>query len=157
MAALVGRRRRSSERTGRNVRRQRNGVIVVAGLIERDGHFLVGQRKAGRRHGMKWEFPGGKVEPGESPQAALERELAEELAIAAKVGPEIVRYEHSYPGRRPILLIFYKVQSFSGEPVNRVFEEIRWQRREKLLELDFLDGDYDFIRRLLRGEFRGQM
>lgn len=139
------------------MRKQRNGVIVVAGLIERDGHVLVGQRRAGRRHGMKWEFPGGKVEPGESPRAALERELEEELAITAKIGPEIVRYEHAYPGRRPILLIFYKVEDFSGEPVNKVFEAIRWQRREELLELDFLDGDHDFIRRLLRGEFRGRM
>jgi len=139
------------------VRKRRDGVIVVAGLIERDGRVLIGQRKAGRRHGMKWEFPGGKVERGESPRAALERELEEELGISATIGPEIVRYEHAYPRRRPIMLIFYKVERFSGEPVNRVFEQIRWEPLEKLPEFDFLDGDHDFIRRLLRGEFRGRV
>ncbi len=102
---------------------------------------------------MKWEFPGGKVEPGETPRQALERELEEELAIQAVIGNEIVRYEYTYPRRNKILLIFYKVVRYEGIPINRVFEQIRWEERGKLRQYDFLDGDYDFIRRLTRGEF----
>jgi 8-oxo-dGTP diphosphatase len=127
--------------------------MVVAGLIERDGLVLIGQRKKGERHALRWEFPGGKVEAGESPRAALHRELSEELAIQATIGREIVRYEHRYPGRRAILLIFFRVRDFKGTPENRAFEEIRWERVEKLPEYDFLDGDHDFVRKLARGEF----
>lgn len=132
----------------------RSGLIVVAGIIEEGGLILIGQRKRGKRHGLKWEFPGGKVEPGETPRAALRRELTEELSIDATVGAEIVRYEHSYPRRKPILLIFYRVSRYEGTPVNVVFEQLRWETADRLREYDFLDGDLDFIRRLVRGEFR---
>ena len=128
-----------------------NGVIVAAGVIEQNGLILIGQRRREKRHGMKWEFPGGKVEPGETPRAALKRELEEELSIDAAVGREMVRYEFHYPRRRPILLIFYYVQRFDGTPVNVIFEQIRWERPEELRQYDFLDGDTDFIRRLTRG------
>jgi 8-oxo-dGTP diphosphatase len=127
-------------------------MIVVAAVIETEGRILVCQRKRGSRHELKWEFPGGKVESGEEPRAALARELREELAIEARIGPEIVRYEHSYPGRDPILLIFYHVMEFTGTPVNVVFESIEWSALSKLPSYDFLDGDVDFVRRLARGE-----
>lgn len=127
--------------------------MVVAGIIQDDDRILIGQRKRGGRHALKWEFPGGKVEQGETPQEALKRELWEELAIDATIGREMVRYEFSYHHRRPILLIFYKVLTYDGKPVNRVFEQIRWENLGKLRRYDFLDGDFDFIRRLTRGEF----
>ena len=93
------------------------------------------------------------MEPGETPRAALRRELTEELSINATVGAEIVRYEHRYPRRKPILLIFYRVSRYEGTPINIVFEQLRWEAAGKLPEYDFLDGDLDFIRRLMRGEF----
>jgi 8-oxo-dGTP diphosphatase len=127
--------------------------MVVAAVIERDGDILVCQRRQGDRHALKWEFPGGKVEPGETPRAALKRELVEELLLDAIIGPEIVRYEYRYPGRSRILLVFHRVNEFAGEPRNRIFEEIRWERRERLPEYDFLEGDRDFVRRLSGGEF----
>jgi len=129
-------------------------LMVVAGVIRRDGHILIGQRKQGSRHALKWEFPGGKVETGETPQTALKRELEEELSINATIGHEMSRYEHSHPRRRPVLLIFYQVPRFEGVPVNCVFEQIRWEKTEELQQYDFLDGDLDFVRRLVRGEFR---
>ncbi len=132
----------------------RIGVMVVAGVIENDGKILIGQRKRGSRHELKWEFPGGKVEPGELPRSALKRELSEELAINATIGREMVRYEYAYPRRKAILLIFYRVRRYQGTPVNCVFEEIRWEVPDQLSSYDFLDGDTDFIRRLLRGEFQ---
>jgi 8-oxo-dGTP diphosphatase len=132
---------------------RRRRIIVVAGVIERNGHVLIGQRKSGEKHALKWEFPGGKVERGETPAAALQRELEEELAIQAAVGPEIVRYEFQYPSRTPILLIFHRIRDYRGEPRNGVFEQIRWEALEKLPQYDFLDGDVDFVRRLARREF----
>jgi mutator protein MutT len=126
-------------------------MTVVAAVIERDGKILIGQRRLNDSHGGKWEFPGGKVESREKPREALARELWEELGIRATVGDEITRYEHQYPGRRPIHLIFFRVREFAGEPVNHVFERILWEAPAQFPQYDFLDGDIDFVRRLARG------
>jgi 8-oxo-dGTP diphosphatase len=121
-------------------------TTVVAAVIERDGRILIAQRKPTGQHPLKWEFPGGKVEPGEAPEAALVRELEEELAIQARVEREIARYEYQYPERAPILLIFYRVMEFSGEPKNLDFEQILWVPQERLSDYDFLEGDAEFLR-----------
>lgn len=131
----------------------RPSLLVVAAVIERDEKVLIGQRRATDRHALKWEFPGGKVEANESPKEALRRELREELGIEAQIGPEIVRYEFAYPKRAPILLIFHKVTDFEGEMRCEAFAQIRWEDRERLPQYDFLDGDYDFVRRLARRKF----
>jgi 8-oxo-dGTP diphosphatase len=123
-------------------------TTVVAAVIERDGQVLIGQRKASEWHALKWEFPGGKVEPGETPVAALRRELEEELDICAEVGPVITQYEYEYPGRPRIQLIFYAVANFEGIVENRAFEQIRWEKRELLPAYDFLEGDVSFVRGL---------
>jgi len=123
-------------------------TTVVAAVIERGGRILIGQRKNIGHHPLKWEFPGGKVEPGETPEAAAIRELEEELAIRARVDREIMRYQFQYPGRTPILLIFYRILDFEGEPENRDFEQIRWEVPERLGDYDFLEGDAEFIRSL---------
>ncbi len=121
---------------------------VVAAVIERDSMILICQRKAGQKHALKWEFPGGKVEPGETPAAAIRRELEEELGIRAQIGPEIAKYQYAYPGKDPIQLIFYRVTEFEGQLDNRVFERITWESRANLPEYDFLEGDTDFVRAL---------
>src|SRR5258708_3567069 len=124
---------------------------VVAAVIERDGRILIAQRRRGTSHEFKWEFPGGKVEAGEEPRAALVRELREELAIEATVGEEMAREDVAYPGRRPIELRFYRVTAFQGEPRNLDFEQIAWTRREDLEAYDFLEGDLPFVKVLVRG------
>ncbi len=121
-------------------------TTVVAAVIERNGRILICQRRRGQAHELKWEFPGGKLEPGESPEGALRRELREELAIEAVLDSEITRYEYAYPGRAAILLIFFRVTQFVGEPQNLVFERMEWEPRERLPEYDFLEGDLDFIK-----------
>jgi 8-oxo-dGTP diphosphatase len=126
--------------------------MVVAALIRREGKLLICQRHHNDRHGLKWEFPGGKVEHGETPRQALERELSEELGIQARIGPEIGRYEFQYPKRTPILLIFHLVTDYQGEIRNGVFEQMKWESALHLPGYDFLDGDLDFVRRLARGE-----
>ncbi|MFN7920790.1 MAG: (deoxy)nucleoside triphosphate pyrophosphohydrolase [Bryobacteraceae bacterium] len=125
-------------------------LTVVAAVIERDGKILICQRRKGASHELKWEFPGGKVEPHEHPRAALRRELEEELDIDASIGEEITRYEHTYPGKPPLQLIFLRVDRFRGEPRNKIFEDIRWERAARFPDYDFLDGDLDFVRRMAR-------
>ena len=121
-------------------------TTVVAAVIERDAHVLIAQRKRTAQHALKWEFPGGKVEPDETPEAAVVRELAEELGIGARSACEIMRYEYQYAGRSPILLVFFRVIEFSGEPRNLDFEQIVWAPRERLRDYDFLEGDTEFLR-----------
>jgi 8-oxo-dGTP diphosphatase len=122
--------------------------IVVAAVIEREGLVLIGQRRPGKWHGLKWEFPGGKVEPGETPAAALARELQEELGISAQIGGLIADYEYRYPERAAIRLIFFGVTGFTKQIQNREYQDLRWEMRERLPEYDFLEGDVDFVRAL---------
>lgn len=128
-------------------------LLVAAAVIHRDGQILVGQRRKESRHPYKWEFPGGKVEHGESPQQGLARELREELQIDAKIGAELARYEHDYPGGNCVHLLFFAVHEFAGEPAAREFEQICWIQPRALPSLDFLEGDLDFVKRLARGDF----
>ncbi len=128
-------------------------IRVAAALIVREGRILIGQRMKDDSHGLKWEFPGGKIERGESTPDALARELEEELGIQARIGREIVRYTWSYPKRATILLMFHLVTEFSGEPSSLAFERITWEAPDRLPVYDFLEGDVDFVRRLAAGEF----
>ena len=127
-------------------------IKVVAAVIERDGKILIGQRRKTDSHGLKWEFPGGKVERGESPAAALARELEEELGIQARIGREVGRHTHHYPKRATIQLTFYLVKEFGGEPQSIAFEAIVWVPPQSLIVYDFLAGDADFVNRLAAGE-----
>jgi len=123
-------------------------VTVVAAVIERAGRILIGQRKRSGRHPFKWEFPGGKVEPGEDSPTALARELREELGIDAVIGEQMDAYDVSY-GEGPLTrLEFYSVTEFNGEPRNLDFEQIQWVEQTRLAEFDFLEGDVRFIRKL---------
>ena len=99
-------------------------VEVVAAVMMRDGKILIGQRKRGGRHPLKWEFPGGKVEAGEDPRAALARELREELNVDAVIGEELDSYEVSYGDGFRLMLHFYRVTQFQGELRNLDFEQI---------------------------------
>lgn len=123
-------------------------IRVVAAVIERDGRILIGQRRRKGRHAFKWEFPGGKVEPGETPEEALRRELREELEIEAEIGDAIRLIRHQYPGRSPIEIIFFTVRQFTGDPQNLAFEQIEWTPRNSLPGYDFVEADIEFVRQL---------
>ena len=127
-------------------------LTVVAGLIQRHGALLICQRRRDAAFALQWEFPGGKLEAGESSAAALRRELQEELGIAADVGAELYRTQHDYPGVYSVKLIFHHVARFSGNPRNHAFEQIRWVALEELPAFDFLAGDAELIGLLNRGE-----
>ncbi len=118
---------------------------VVAAIIEREGRILVGQRRADQSHPLLWEFPGGKLEPGESPEQALARELEEELSIRGARGEELMRYEYAYPGKRPIGLIFFRVTGYEGTLRDRIYKETRWVMPEELPKFEFVAGDRKFL------------
>ena len=127
-------------------------VEVSAGLLTRNGAILACQRLPDGRHPGKWEFPGGKREPGESMEECLRRELREELGIEAEVDELVWQTEHAYPDGAPIALSFFAVRRFRGEPVNRAFAAIRWVHVAALAGLDFLQADRELVERLARGE-----
>lgn len=128
---------------------------VVAALIERDGKILACQRKRGQRFELLWEFPGGKIEPGESPEQALVRELREELGASATVGREIYRVSHIYAATNtPLEIVFFAVTLAEPEIHNLEFEKIEWRNPESLPQLNFLAADRELIAKLASGEIR---
>ncbi len=126
-------------------------TVVAAGLIRRSGRIFVCRRRADQLHPGKWEFPGGKVEQGESPSVALIRELREELSVEAADLRECLQYDFSYPGKQPIRLVFFAVGRYSGRIDPSQFAESRWEARDGLAELDFLEGDERIVRELTEG------
>jgi len=130
-------------------------IHVVAALIESDGKLLACQRRTGDSFELLWEFPGGKIKPGESPEAALARELLEELGVKARIGREVYRTLHQYSElREPIDLTFFTAQVDPAHVRNLVFERLEWRTPENLAELDFLPADSELVARLSSGELR---
>jgi 8-oxo-dGTP diphosphatase len=125
-------------------------LTVVAGLIQHANLLLICQRRRGGVFELKWEFPGGKVEPGETPVEGLCRELREELGIDADIGAERYRTRHHYSETHIVELIFYDVLAFRGTPQNHAFEQIRWADPLSLPTFDFLEGDAELIQLLSR-------
>lgn len=125
---------------------------VVAALILKDDQILACQRTRHQPMPLKWEFPGGKIEEGEQPRAALCRELEEELGIEATIGNEVARIVHVYPSGGAVELRFFEVQNYQGEVENRIFREIRWVNRSDLPALDFLEADRQLVRDLAAGK-----
>ena len=128
---------------------------VTAALIMRGEEFLICRRRADQFLPLKWEFAGGKIKDGEEPAAGLRRELREDLDLDAHIGPEVCRFSYAYPGQYPgrdrILLVFFQVTEFRGEPQNRQFAEIRWVPRHKLPKFDFLPADKELVEQIARG------
>lgn len=130
---------------------------VAVGVIARGNQLLACQRRSDARYPLKWEFPGGKIEPGESPSQALARELQEELDIRAAIGKEFFRQEWIYPDgvadpqKDGAFRVFYHfIHSFTGTPQNRVFEQIRWVSLAELQALDILEGNREAVAFLVK-------
>jgi 8-oxo-dGTP diphosphatase len=122
---------------------------VTAGIIEENGMVLIARRKPGKHMGGKWEFPGGKIEPGESPEESLARELDEELSIRAYVGKFLCTTIFEADGVSLELLV-YRVDRVEGTPALREHDEIRWVRPEQLTSFDLADSDRLVVEALYR-------
>ena len=125
---------------------------VVAALIVRGDEILCCQRTEHQALALKWEFPGGKIEAGETPLEALRRELDEELGIEADIGREVARILHTYQNGNSVNLHFFVVDRFENELQNRIFREVRWVKRSDLPALDFLDADKELVLQLAAGQ-----
>ena len=131
-------------------------LTVVAGLIEAEGKILVCQRRRGDTFELMWEFPGGKLQTGETAAEALARELREELGVEARVGEEVFRTRHRYAEMREELeLIFFAAAVERAAVRNIVFERMEWRAVETLEELNFLPADREFVGKLARREIAG--
>ena len=133
--------------------------LVVAALIVRGTaeagtgiEVLICQRKPDQPMSLKWEFPGGKIEPGESSEDALARELNEELGITATIGRRVARVRHKYRNGGAIDLQFFLVNDFDGQLENRIFNDMRWAPLGTLPGYDFLAADLGLIRDLSEGK-----
>jgi len=130
-------------------------LTVVAGLIEAEGKILVCQRRRGDTFELMWEFPGGKVQAGETAAEGLARELREELGAEALVGVEVFRTRHRYAEmREEIELIFFAASVEPAAIRNVVFENMEWRAPETLAELNFLPADREFVGKLGRREIQ---
>jgi len=125
---------------------------VVAALIVREDKVLICQRTKHQPLPLKWEFPGGKVEPGEQSQEALHRELEEELGILAEIGAEVASIQHTYGNGNAVELRFYLVERFAGEIQNRIFRDVRWVRKKELPSFDFLEADVALVKDIASGK-----
>jgi 8-oxo-dGTP diphosphatase len=132
-------------------RTPRPELTVAAALIVRDSKLLVCQRHRDDSHGLEWEFPGGKVEPGESPAQALLRELHEELGVDASIGKELFRTRHRYrDSQSEFQIIFFRADvDHSASLQNLVFEKFEWAEISALPQYDFLEADKELIRLLV--------
>jgi 8-oxo-dGTP diphosphatase len=128
-------------------RSKRPDLTVVAALIVRDAKILVCQRRRDDTHSLLWEFPGGKIEAGETPQQALLRELREELGVESIIGRELFRARHSYRESGPELqLIFFQAHVDKAAVLqNLVFEGFEWSEFSALPKYDFLRADQEFV------------
>lgn len=122
-------------------------IVVSAGIVSRDGKIMLCQRRPGDRMGLKWEFPGGKLESGESPQQALERELREELAIETRTGRIFDTHYEPMDGRG-LLLLFFRSELVSGEPQTIECNAIHWVEPTRLTEYDLAPADMEVAKRL---------
>ena len=128
-------------------------IRVAAALIEREGRLLICQRRRGDLFGLKWEFPGGKLRPGETPRAALARELREELGSTARIGRQVHRVRHRYKEfGEGVEVSFFAAHEMFPAPRNLAFERIAWARPGQLPRYDFLPADRALVARLARGE-----
>lgn len=121
-------------------------LIVAAAVAVRDGRILLCQRRPGVHNGLKWEFPGGKLEPGETPEAALARELREELGVEAEVGRVLDAVLHRYPDR-DVLLLFYACRIPRGEPSTLDCNAAAWVLPQALSGYDLAAADRAFAER----------
>jgi 8-oxo-dGTP diphosphatase len=127
-------------------------ILVVAALIQRDGRFLICQRRRDDTCGLKWEFPGGKVKLGETPEQALERELREELSAAASIGRLVYSAQHRYAGHaQEIKLLFFSASLDDAHMKNLAFEALAWEEPAALPQYDFLPADRELIELLACG------
>jgi 8-oxo-dGTP diphosphatase len=129
-------------------------ITVVAALIANaEGKLLICQRTALQPFPLCWEFPGGKIEPGEDLRAGLARELEEELGIKAAIGEAVTDFPYHYANGTSVHLHFFAISRYQGEISNRVFQQVQWVPASDLGKYDFLAADLKLVHDLSARRF----
>ena len=123
-------------------------IVVAAGLVVRDGRVLISRRPEGRHQGGKWEFPGGKIESGETPEECIVREIREELAVEVKAEKTLGVVEYDYPAFH-LTMHCLLCSVVSGDLKLLEHEDAKWVIGENLYSLDWLPADRLILDRLL--------
>ena len=124
-------------------------LVVAAAILDASGRVLIAERPAGKHMAGRWEFPGGKVAPGEAEPAALARELAEELGIEVLGARPMMRLTHRYPDR-DVELSMWLVERYRGEPQALDGQRLKWVPRAQLADEDILEADRPFVAALVQ-------
>ena len=127
-------------------------IRVVAAIIEQNGRVLICQRSSSGTFGGKWEFPGGKMRPSETPREALERELREELGVPSTIGGLAATARHRYAEMTDAVQVLFLRAALRRTPKNVASERMVWAPRPELRRYDFLTADRGVIAALVRGE-----
>lgn len=123
-------------------------IAVAVGLIfDSENKILIGQRTTPDAYEGKWEFPGGKIEPFESAEEALRRELWEEIGISVSHTVQFMTFEYDYPDRK-VLLYFRLVERYEGNPIAREQQNLQWVQLSRLGEFDMLAPNISVIEAL---------
>ena len=123
-------------------------IKVTGALIQKNDKYLIGRRGPNEKSPGLWEFPGGKIEKGETPIQCIKRELKEELNINAEIGDLVTKYSYDYPNVS-YLLYFFKVKSYEGDFKIIVHDKLEWVSLNDFHKYDFLQGDTPIINQML--------
>lgn len=140
---------RQNELPIRKAKKKIPHALVVAAAIEKNGRYLLGKRPEGKMLAGLWEFPGGKVEPGETPEEALRRELREELDIEVDIAEHIVTVEHGY-SHLSVTIHLFRCKHLSGTPKKLYHSEIKWVPRSHFARYAFPAANHKFIEALMK-------
>jgi len=128
-------------------------TTVTCAIIENEGKILIARRAKDQKLAGKWEFPGGKVEDGESPEECLKRELEEEFGIQTEVEEFITSNKHHYD-HISIELMAFRIKYISGEFTLVDHDEIQWVKPEELLDYDLAEADIPIAKKLIEDSTR---
>ena len=123
-------------------------IKVTGAIIQKNDKYLIGRRGPNEKSPGLWEFPGGKIEKGETPIQCIKRELKEELNINAEIGDLVIKYEYNYPNVS-YLLHFFKINSYIGEFKMIAHDKLEWVSLNDFHKYDFLEGDTPLINQML--------
>lgn len=139
----------NNRQTQPKARVKKNWIPVSAGIIKKDNLILVGQRPENHTLAGLWEFPGGKIELGESPEQALARELQEELGIQASVGDLKIACTHSYSDTG-IIILFYEILFWKGEPKTKHHDKLKWVKPSDLPQMNIPEANRKNLERIYK-------
>ncbi len=125
-------------------------ILVTAAIIELGGRYLITQRPKDAHNGLRWEFPGGKLDFSEDPRECLEREIMEELGIKIEA-EEILEYSsHVYGGEKHIVLLGFKCKFLSGKIKKLNINDFAWVTPSEMAKYDITEADIPFIKKIKR-------